>query len=348
MDLSRNAFSGEFPALTSPNCSLTSLHLANNNFTGGFPSSLSYCSNLTILDLGNNRLHGEVPSWVSQKMPSLKILQLRSNMLQGCIPWQLSHHSQLQLLDLANNQLSGSIPRQFGNFASMIQQNDGFYLGSTHILLTYSNRALTPYSDRINLIWKGKYYTFEKAIAHMTGIDLSSNLLSGEIPTELTNLKGLQLLKLSRNNLSGGIPNDIGNLKALESLDLSCNELSGHIPDSFSGLTFLSSLNLSNNHLSGLIPTGGQLATLNDPSIYSNNSGLCGLPLNIACLNGSSGSAENKDRDPGLYYSTLVGFAVGFWLWFGAIFFSDPWGIAVLSCIDRVLNRIVQRIQNHG
>ena len=338
MDLSRNAFSGEFPALTSPNCSLTSLHLANNNFTGGFPSSLSYCSNLTILDLGNNRLNGEVPSWVSHKMPSLKILQLRSNMLQGCIPWQLSHHSRLQLLDLANNQLSGSIPRQFANFASMIQQSDGFYMGSTHILLTYSNRALTPYSDRINLIWKGKYYTFEKAIAHMTGIDLSSNLLSGEIPTELANLKGLQLLNLSRNNLSGGIANDIGNLKALESLDLSCNELSGHIPDSFSGLTFLSSLNLSNNHLSGLIPTGGQLATLNDPSIYNNNSGLCGLPLNIACLNGSSRSAENKDRDPGLYYSTLVGFAVGFWLWFGAIIFSDPWGVAVLSCIDRVLN----------
>ena len=172
----------------------------------------------------------------------------------------------------------------------------------------------------------------------MTGIDLSSNLLSGEIPTELANLKGLQLLNLSRNNLSGGIANDIGNLKALESLDLSCNELSGHIPDSFSGLTFLSSLNLSNNQLSGMIPTGGQLGTLNDPSIYSNNSGLCGLPLNIACLNGSSGSAENKDRDPGLYYSILVGFAVGFWLWFGAIIFSDPWGVAVLSCIDRVLN----------
>ncbi|KAF8659731.1 hypothetical protein HU200_058191 [Digitaria exilis] len=267
-------------------------------------------------------------------------------MLQGCIPWQLSDHSQLQLLDLANNQLNGSIPKQFANFASMIEQNNGFDLGSTHILLTYSNRSLTPYSDRINENWKGKYYTFEKAIAHMIGIDMSNNLLSGEIPAELTNLKGLQLLNLSRNNLSGGIPADIGNLKDLESLDLSCNELSGHIPDSLSSLTFLSSLNLSNNQLSGPIPRDGQLGTLNDPSIYSNNSGLCGLPLNIACRNGSSGSAANEDEDSGLSYSTLGGFAFRFWLWFGELIFYDPWWITVLSCIDRVLNKIVHIIQN--
>uniref|UniRef100_A0A8R7R6N9 Uncharacterized protein n=1 Tax=Triticum urartu TaxID=4572 RepID=A0A8R7R6N9_TRIUA len=91
----------------------------------------------------------------------------------------------------------------------------------------------------------------------------------------------------SRNNLSGSIPKDIGNLKLLESLDLSWNKLSGHIPPSVSNLMSLSNLNLSNNLLSGEIPTGSQLQTLDDPSIYDNNLGLCGPPLR-PCTNNSS------------------------------------------------------------
>ena len=126
----------------------------------------------------------------------------------------------------------------------------------------------------------------------MTGIDLSSNYLSGDIPPEFTKFVGLRFLNLSRNHLSGGIPKDIGNLVILETLDLSLNELSGSIPSSISELLSLNLLNLSNNHLSGEIPTGSQLQTLVDPSIYSNNFGLCGFPLDIACSNGSSPSPE--------------------------------------------------------
>jgi hypothetical protein len=122
----------------------------------------------------------------------------------------------------------------------------------------------------------------------MIGIDLSSNYLSGEIPVELLNLGAIRFLNLSRNNLSGGIPSNIGNLKDVESLDLSWNQISGHIPPTISHLIFLSSLNLSNNLLSGEIPTGNQLQTLNDPSVYSNNLGLCGVLLSIPCKNNSS------------------------------------------------------------
>lgn len=43
----------------------------------------------------------------------------------------------------------------------------------------------------------------------MTGIDLSSNSLSGEIPAEVLSLQEIRFLNLSRNNLSGGIPNNI-------------------------------------------------------------------------------------------------------------------------------------------
>uniref|UniRef100_A0A0E0MMC6 non-specific serine/threonine protein kinase n=1 Tax=Oryza punctata TaxID=4537 RepID=A0A0E0MMC6_ORYPU len=117
---------------------------------------------------------------------------------------------------------------------------------------------------------------------------------------EFANLKGLQFLNLSRNNLSGSIPNDIGNMTALESLDLSCNAFSGLIPTNISSLTFLSSLNLSNNTFTKA-RTGGQLETLNDPSIYSNNFGLCGTVLSACPIESSRfGSEPNKDESRSL------------------------------------------------
>lgn len=84
----------------------------------------------------------------------------------------------------------------------------------------------------MDIIWKGREYTFEGRHAFVTGIDLSGNSLSSEIPSGLTSLRGMWLLNISRNNLSGSIPKDIGNLNLLESLDLSWNKLSGHIPPS--------------------------------------------------------------------------------------------------------------------
>uniref|UniRef100_A0A0E0M8K3 Uncharacterized protein n=1 Tax=Oryza punctata TaxID=4537 RepID=A0A0E0M8K3_ORYPU len=69
--------------------------------------------------------------------------------------------------------------------------------------------------------------------------------------------------------------------------------------------------------LSGKIPTGNQLQTLTDPSIYSNNSGLCGLPLNISCTNYSLASDERYCRtceEQYLSYCVMAGVVFGFWL----------------------------------
>ncbi|XP_057867209.2 receptor-like protein 9DC3 [Cryptomeria japonica] len=68
----------------------------------------------------------------------------------------------------------------------------------------------------------------------------------------------------------------------LESLDLSHNRLSRIIPIELVKLTFLSELNLSYNYLTGEIPQGGQFFTF-EASSFSNNSDVCGLPLNEPC-----------------------------------------------------------------
>uniref|UniRef100_A0ACD5WJN2 Uncharacterized protein n=1 Tax=Avena sativa TaxID=4498 RepID=A0ACD5WJN2_AVESA len=338
MDLSNNSFSGQIPmAKPSHNCSLESLHLAGNSFTGVFPPVLEGCDSLATLDIGNNRFFGSIPPWIGSQVPSLRILSFRSNNFTGQIPPELSRLSHLQLLDLASNSLTGPIPVAFGNLTSM-----------RHPEIVSSLESLdgSNYQDRIDIIWKGQELIFQRTIRLLTGIDLSGNSLSECIPEELTNLQGLLFLNLSRNHLSCGIPRDIGSLKFLESLDLSCNQLSGSIPQSISTLSTLSTLNISNNHLAGKIPTGSQIQTLDDPSIYSNNYGLCGLPLDVLCANTSLASDETSAEgvDQWLCYSVIAGVVFGFWLWFGMLFAIEACRSAVLLSIDGMQYKMMQKV----
>ena len=40
---------------------------------------------------------------------------------------------------------------------------------------------------------------------------------------------------------------------------------------------------MSNNELVGKIPLGGQMDTMSDPNYYANNSGLCGMQIQMKC-----------------------------------------------------------------
>uniref|UniRef100_A0ACD5XEN0 Uncharacterized protein n=1 Tax=Avena sativa TaxID=4498 RepID=A0ACD5XEN0_AVESA len=188
-------------------------------------------------------------------------------------------------------------------------------------------------------------------IAGMAGIDLSGNLLLQEIPGGLTTLLGLRYLNLSGNHLSGCIPEDTGNLVLLESLDLSRNQLSGEIPPSFAGLKSINALNLSSNGLSGRIPTSNQLQTLIDPSIYSNNPGLCGSPLED-CLNSSTSTHGEKRQGEDmealwLYCFVAAGFIFGFWLYWSMFFFhSETWGCALYRYVDNMQEKFSKKVHS--
>nr|XP_020198774.1 probable inactive leucine-rich repeat receptor kinase XIAO [Aegilops tauschii subsp. strangulata] len=338
MDLSHNSFSGIIPApVASHNCSLRSLYLAGNGFVGVFPPVLEGCNLLTTLDMGNNMFFGVIPPWIGSQVPLLRILSLRSNNFTGEIPPELSGLSQLQVLDMADNSLTGSIPVSLGSLTSMKHPQN---LSTTGLLLEWK------YNDRIDIIWKGKEQKFQRAIGLLAGIDLSDNLLSRCIPKELTNLQGLQFLNLSRNHLSCNIPENIGSLTFLESLDLSFNELTGEIPPSISSLLWLTTLNVSTNHLSGKIPIGSQIQTLTDPSIYSNNSGLCGFPLDILCEKTPLAPNERnvEEEDQWLYYFVIAGIVFGFWLWFGMLFTIKAWRCAFLFFVDGMQCKTMKKV----
>ncbi|VAH83247.1 unnamed protein product [Triticum turgidum subsp. durum] len=331
LDLSSNSFSGVVPFSTTCQERLKYLLLANNNFTGTFSLGLKKCRNLTTLDLGGNSFSGTIPSWVSMSLPELNFLRLSSNMFDGIIPHEILQFRQLQVLDLSKNKLTGPIPDDFTNFTGMAQeQNNNDF--------TYSDAY--SYQVKIQIVWKNADRLYIVVIAGMAGIDLSGNSLSQEIPNGFTTLLGLRYLNLSGNHLSGCIPEDIGNLVLLESLDLSRNQLRGEIPRGFADLKSISNLNLSTNMLSGRIPMGDQLRTLDDPSIYSNNLGLCGSPLEDCVSSSTPTQAEtslDEDRETLWFYCFVAaGFISGFWLYLGFLFRSETWRYSFYQYVDNM------------
>ncbi|KAH7841455.1 hypothetical protein Vadar_030081 [Vaccinium darrowii] len=153
------------------------------------------------------------------------------------------------------------------------------------------------------------------------------------------------------NSFTGKIVEDIGQMKNLDSLDLSANRLSGEIPATLALLHFLGMLNLSNNNLSGKIPLSTQLQSF-DPSAYSGNPQLCGVPLPNKCpgeeegtepppiATGNEKKIQEEDGDKlitqGFYISMGVGFAFGFWAIFGPMLLSSISGYACFKFLDKL------------
>jgi len=101
--------------------------------------------------------------------------------------------------------------------------------------------------------WHGVICNQDKVV---TSITLSSNKLSGNIPTQISKLVGLENLQLGNNNLVNAIPREIGILmKDLKRFNVSKNTLGGSIPSEFGLLGSLEVFDASHNEIAGSLPT---------------------------------------------------------------------------------------------
>ncbi|XP_045830404.1 probable inactive receptor kinase At5g10020 [Trifolium pratense] len=254
VDLSNNRFSGTLDLGLGDVSFLSSiqhLNVSHNSLVGELfaHDGMPYLDNLEIFDASNNQLVGHIPSFTF--VVSLRILRLACNQLTGSLPETLLKESSMVLseLDLSQNKLEGFIGiitsmtlRKLNISSNKLSGPLPLKVGHCTII-DLSNNVLSGNMSRIKY-W-GNYVEV---------IQLSTNFLSGTLPNETTQFLRLTSLKVSNNSLDGFLPPVLGTYPALNEIDLSLNRLSGFLLPTLFFSTKLTALNLSNNEFSGPIP----------------------------------------------------------------------------------------------
>ena len=162
---------------------------------------------------------------------------------------------------------------------------------------------------------KGQFPVAIKNCTSLTGLDLSSNKLFGNIPKNISQIiPFVTTLDLSSNNFSGEIPVSLANCTYLNVLKLDHNRLTGVIPAQFALLARIKQFSVANNLLTGPVPYFSPNASIPADS-YANNPGLCGPPLD-ACPSPSKKSHTTVIAAAAVGGVTVAAIGVGIGMFF--------------------------------
>mmetsp|Transcript_13451 Transcript_13451/g.27860 ORF Transcript_13451/g.27860 Transcript_13451/m.27860 type:complete len:529 (-) Transcript_13451:889-2475(-) len=102
----------------------------------------------------------------------------------------------------------------------------------------------------------GPFYKFTgQAFPVLRTMVLSTNRMTGTIPTEHGTLTAIREYRAGSNNLKGEIPDELANMELVAYIDLSENDLFGRPTEKLFELSELRILSLYSNDVSGTIPT---------------------------------------------------------------------------------------------
>ncbi|XP_021838190.2 probable LRR receptor-like serine/threonine-protein kinase IRK [Spinacia oleracea] len=263
IDFSGNLFSGNLPVSLLNLSFIGYLNMGENSFVGPVPEWIGGTKGLENLDLSANNFTGVLPTSVG-KLRSLKVLNMSMNSLSGSLPESMAGCVSLQVIDFRQNLLTGDLPKWI------------FKVALQEILLS-ENKIGGSLGDSLTSAEKVSHQSLEV-------LDLSHNVLTGAIPSSLSNFSSLELLNLSKNTLTGSIPSNVGELRAINVLDLSENKLNGSIPTEIGKATSLQELILEKNFIEGIIPPSLEHCSSLSVLILSHNSLEGPIPLALSKL----------------------------------------------------------------
>ncbi|RWR75586.1 LRR receptor-like serine/threonine-protein kinase GSO1 [Cinnamomum micranthum f. kanehirae] len=317
------------------------LHILIMIFQSVIPPAIETLTSLRAIDFAWNGFNDPQSIQGFCKLKDLQRLDLSYNYFKGPIPLCLGNLTSLQLLNLSNNGFSGMLQTSTtGNDESQgplpikvlglsnckLNKDTGggipnFLYSQREVSIPYfsyplnvDTRDIYFYEEReelkeVEFITKRKENYYKGGILnYMSGIDVSCNQLTGEIPHEMGQLSGLHSMNLSHNQFTGPIPATFKNLSQIESLDLSHNKLNGTIPSELIELYFLSVFSVAYNNLSARTPDKkNQFSTFNESS-YEGNQLLCGPPLSRSCISTAPISEAPNEEDENEDNENIVSF----------------------------------------
>ncbi|CDY19109.1 BnaA04g18490D [Brassica napus] len=171
------------------------LDLSQNNFTSSLPSEFGNLNRLEILALSSNDFFGQVPPTISN-LTSLKELYLHHNQLTGSFSL-VQNLTMLSVIAINHNHFSGAIPSSLFTmpFLSYLDMGDNDLTDSVEVYNSSSTLLGSNLDIPINLeilLLRGcgikEFPNILKILEKLENIDLSDNIIKGEVPEWLWKL----------------------------------------------------------------------------------------------------------------------------------------------------------------
>uniref|UniRef100_A0A7N0T5M9 Leucine-rich repeat-containing N-terminal plant-type domain-containing protein n=1 Tax=Kalanchoe fedtschenkoi TaxID=63787 RepID=A0A7N0T5M9_KALFE len=292
IDLSFNFLFGSIPTSIGTLANLESINLYDNLMNGTIPESLGQLEGLHYLDIGGSHWQGFIRDAHLSNLENLTHLSLSCsnqslifgistgwnpsfNLFKLCIwdcklgpsfPAWVASQTNLQVLsshkhnsfwhspwlDFSENQLQGNLlavltlkKLSYG----LMNLGDNLFDGRLPRLRNISELSLK--NNKLSGVMSSDLLG---QVPLLSRIDLSGNMLVGNIPKKWNGMDGLRYIDFSGNNLSGEVPEELCLLPSLAWLQLSNNNLSGEPCTSVIEFTSLSSIDLGENGFTGNVP----------------------------------------------------------------------------------------------